>query len=328
MTPFISIIVPSFNDGATIERCVLSLQAQDWPNFEILAIDDGSTDDTLQKLEKLGQSVPRLRVLRLERRGGAARARNVGFREARGEIVALIDGDMWAPPEWIPTIVAPLIAGAAEVTGGPDFVPPTAALVSRCIGYSMDSILTNAGLRMGNSNLVKYLPSTANMAILKSCLRRTGEFDETFHDYGEDKEWLHRIRDDGARLLYLAGAPTWHERRPDLALHFKKQVLSGRRRLDIFLKHPSSFDWPHFAPAGLVLFLTLAPLFPSSRFLWALCVAVGSALVLLDAARGALRLRDWRAFPVLLLSSPCIPLGYGLGVLVRACTLLARKALL
>lgn len=321
-SPLISVIVPTWNDGATIERCVRSLERQTWPRLEILVVDDASSDETPARLEELAQDCLRLRVFRQERRAGAASARNVGFEEARGEILALIDGDMWAPPDWLERLVKPLLEGEQDVTGGPDLVPDDAPLVSRCIGYSMDSILTNGGLRLGDSKLVKYLPGTGNMAITREALRRAGGFDEEFHDTGEDKEWLHRVRDMGGRMRYLPEALAWHERKPDLLLHARKQLLSGRRRLDIVMKDPSSFEWPHFAPSLLIIFLVLGGLLPALRPFWLGVWILGTLLVFVDCLRGTLRLRDPRAFPILVFSSGCIPFGYGLGVLWRGFELL------
>lgn len=317
-TPLISIIVPTWNDGATIERCVRSLEAQTWSRLEILVIDDASDDDTGARLDELAQECLRLRVFRQSQRAGAASARNVGFQEARGEILALIDGDMWAPPEWLELLAAPLLDGEQDVTGGPDLVPEDSPLVSRCVGYSMDSILTNAGLRLGDSKLVKYLPGTGNMAITREALLRAGEFDEEFHDTGEDKEWLHRVRESGGRMLYLPHALAWHERKPDLMLHARKQLLSGRRRFDIVKKDPGSFEWPHFAPSALILFLVLGGLLPHLRALWLAVWVLGTALVCWDCLRGSMKIGDLRAFPILVFSSSCIPFGYGLGVLWRA----------
>jgi glycosyltransferase involved in cell wall biosynthesis len=323
--PLITIVVPTYNDSATIERCVLSMEGQSWPNLEILVIDDGSSDSTPGRLQELEQRCPRLRTLALPKRSGAAAARNLGFEQAKGEIVALIDGDMWAPADWLALLVDPIQSDRADVTGGPDYVPPDAPLLSRCIGYSMDSLLTNAGLRLGDTKLVKYLPGTGNMAIRSDLLQRAGHFDETFHDTGEDKEWLHRVREAGGRFVYLPDALAWHERRPDLVLHARKQVLSGRRRLDIVLKDPASFEWPHFAPAALLLFLSLGSTVAALREVW-LAVLLSSLLaILLDGLHGAWKLRDWRAFPVLLFSSSSIPVGYGLGVLWRGVEVLSRR---
>ena len=171
-SPLISVIVPTWNDVATIARCVHSMEAQTWPELEILVIDDGSSDGTGECLEALTRECPRLRVFNTSGRAGAARARNIGFEAAKGEIIALIDGDMWAPAEWLTQLVTPLLSGEQDVTGGPDLVPDDSPLISRCIGYSMDSLLTNAGLRLGDSKLVKYLPGTGNMAITREALLR------------------------------------------------------------------------------------------------------------------------------------------------------------
>lgn len=316
--PLLSVIVPTFNDGPTIDRCLASLQAQTWGQLEVLVIDDGSEDETPERLASWAQRWSAVRVFRLPQRRGAAAARNVGFQAAQGEILALIDGDMWAPPEWLAFLVAPLLENTADVTGGPDRVPEHAPLVSRCIGYSMDSLLTNAGLRRGDSRLVRYLPGTGNMAIRQSLLTQSGRFDERFYDTGEDKEWLYRVRAAGARFVYLPEALAWHERRPDLWLHARKQLLSGRRRLDIVRQNPQTFEWPHFAPAALVLFLLLGGLIPMWRPWWLACWALGGLVTLLDSVRGARLLGDARAVPLLLFSSACIPLGYGLGICWRA----------
>lgn len=316
--PLVSVIVPTYNDSSTISRCVRSLLEQTWSRLEILVINDGSTDGTAKLLAELEREVPQLRVFHLAAQSGAASARNLGFREAQGEILALIDGDMWAPPQWIEQLVTPLLKGEAEVTGGPDYVPPSAPLVSRCIGYSMDSVLTNAGLRLGDTKLVNYLPGTGNMAIFSRCLEDAGEFDEGFHDTGEDKEWLYRVRQAGARFHYLPHALAWHERRPDLQLHARKQLLSGRRRFDIWLKDLRNIEFPHVAPGLLVLFLVLGAIVPVLRWPWVAVVSLGLALVLLDCARGASQMKDWRAFPILLVSSSVIPLGYGLGLWMGA----------
>lgn len=324
--PLVSIIIPTHNDSACIERTVRSMEAQAWDMLEILVIDDGSTDETPRILERLKESCPRLRVFTVSSKSGAATARNVGFDNAKGEILALIDGDMWAPPEWVPTLIAPLTSREAEVTGGPDKVPPSSPLVSQCIGYSMDSLLTNAGLRLGDTKLVRYLPGTGNMAITRAALDRAGNFDESFHDTGEDKEWLHRVSEAGATCLYLPQALAWHERRPDVWLHARKQLLSGRRRLDIVRQDKAAFELPHFLPAMILIFLALAPLIPWLRPLWLLMVIAGSLLVMVDCARGARQIGDWKAFPVLLFTSTCIPVGYGLGVLCRGAEVLLGRA--
>lgn len=314
----VSIIVPTHNDGRTLEQCLCSLLVQDWPRLEIIVINDNSTDKTLEVLQRLSAQHSVIRYASLPQKSGPGAARNLGFSMACGQVIALIDGDMWAPPEWVSQLMTPIQSGTVDVTGGPDFVPPTAPLASRCIGYSMDSILTNAGLRRGDTKLVTYLPGTGNMAIRTSLLQSAGCFDEEFHDTGEDKEWLYRVKDAGARIQYLPEALAWHERRPDVWLHAKKQLLSGRRRFDIWEKDPKSFEFPHLAPSLLILFLSSVWLLPKARPLWWAVVFLGAVLVFWDCYRGAKELRDPRAFFVLIFTSCVIPFGYGAGILWRA----------
>jgi len=324
--PLVSVIVPTYNDGDTIELCVRSLFSQTWENLEVIVVSDASDDDTHHRLSALEQEYAALKYQVLPRRSGAARARNLAFTLARGEIICLIDGDMWAPELWVDQLVSPILNDEADVTGGPDKVPETAPLASRCIGYSMDSVLTNGGLRLGDTKLVTYLPGTGNMAIKASLLEQSGQFDEEFHDTGEDKEWLYRVKEAGARFLYLPEALAWHERRPDVWLHARKQLLSGRRRFDIWEKDPTSFEWPHMAPSLLILFLCSAWLLRPLRWLWLGVLLTGGALVFVDCYRGARKLGSAKAFLILIFTSCVIPFGYGLGILWRGAERLAELA--
>lgn len=316
--PLVSVIVPTHNDGSTLETCIRSLAGQSWQPLEIIIINDASTDRTLDLLSRLSQEIPNLCYDSLTVKSGAAKARNLGFALAQGDYLCLIDGDMWAPTQWVEQLLEPIMEGSADVTGGPDYVPESAPLASRCIGYSMDSVLTNGGLRRGDTKLVTYLPGTGNMAIRKEYLLSAGGFDEGFHDTGEDKEWLYRVKDAGARFVFLQEALAWHERRADVWLHSKKQLLSGRRRFDIWEKDPSSFEFPHLAPSLLILFLLVAWMWPPTRILWFAVVGLGAALVFADCYRGARELGDPRAFFLLVFTSCVIPFGYGAGILWRA----------
>jgi glycosyltransferase involved in cell wall biosynthesis len=97
--PQISVVIPTYNRGALIEKTVASVLAQDLPpeEVEVLIVDDGSTDDTWDVLQQLYGENPRIRLFHLEN-GGVARARNFGLQEARGEFIAYLDhDDLWLP---------------------------------------------------------------------------------------------------------------------------------------------------------------------------------------------------------------------------------------
>lgn len=99
--PLVSVLIAAFNGAATLPTALASLQAQRWRNLEILVIDDASPDDTAAVAAGFAAADPRIRLIRLERNGGAYVARNRGLAEARGEFVTLHDADDWSHPDKI-----------------------------------------------------------------------------------------------------------------------------------------------------------------------------------------------------------------------------------
>ena len=88
--PLVSVVIPAFNAARVIARAVHSVLEQDWQPIEVIVVDDGSTDGTVEAVEALG--APELRVIR-QANTGAAAARNRGIRESRGAFVAFLDAD-------------------------------------------------------------------------------------------------------------------------------------------------------------------------------------------------------------------------------------------
>ena len=92
MKPTVSIIMPCFQNGETLARSVQSVQAQTFEGWELIAVDDGSTDGTLARLRALAATEPRMRVLHQEN-GGVSAARNAGIDDAQGEWLFFLDAD-------------------------------------------------------------------------------------------------------------------------------------------------------------------------------------------------------------------------------------------
>jgi len=93
-TPLVSVLVPSYNEGITLENCIQSLMNQSYENYEILIIDDGSNDDTLQIARQLARKYsPRIRLVICRNNGGKATALNRGIARARGDILVCVDAD-------------------------------------------------------------------------------------------------------------------------------------------------------------------------------------------------------------------------------------------
>jgi glycosyltransferase involved in cell wall biosynthesis len=117
--PYLSLVIPAYNEQenipALLERASAAMRQIGRP-FEIIIIDDGSTDETPRLLREAAGRYPWLRVLRMRRNSGQSAAFEAGFAAARGEVIATIDADLQNDPEEIPRLL-PLLEGVDMVTG-------------------------------------------------------------------------------------------------------------------------------------------------------------------------------------------------------------------
>jgi glycosyltransferase involved in cell wall biosynthesis len=108
MNPYVTIILPCYNEEghvvAEVERIARAMDGSGY-SYELLAIDDGSTDQTLAKLHEAASRFPQLEIIPMPRNGGSGVVRRIGTQRARGEIVAWTDADMTYPNERIPELV-------------------------------------------------------------------------------------------------------------------------------------------------------------------------------------------------------------------------------
>jgi glycosyltransferase involved in cell wall biosynthesis len=119
--PFVSVIVPVFNDARRLVGCIEGLRGQSYPSerFEVLVIDNGSTDDPAAAVDRHG-----LVRLMVEPKPGPYAARNLGIAKASGEVLAFTDADCVPAPEWLEAGVRELNALSADVLGGAIEVMP------------------------------------------------------------------------------------------------------------------------------------------------------------------------------------------------------------
>ncbi|GEL69066.1 glycosyltransferase family 2 protein [Myxococcus virescens] len=186
--PFFSVIIPTYNRARLLEAALASVFAQEERDFEVLVVDDGSTDDTLETLARYGEQV---RVLS-QRNAGPGTARNLGIQEARGTYVAFLDSDdVWFP--W--TLATYRQVLEAE---GTSLVLGTAALFSRAETLATVSREPLQVLRFADylASAEDRTPRTACvLAVRTEALRRVGGF-TPLRISGEDYDLLYRLGTD------------------------------------------------------------------------------------------------------------------------------------
>ena len=210
-TPAVSIVVPTFNRWASLERLLRALEEQTYPSdrFEVLVVDDGSTDGTPEKLRKLASKYA-LRVLEQTHQGPAA-ARNLGVAHAAGGLVVFLDDDVVPVRDLIHVHVATHEShhAAALVVIGP-MSPPRDAPRSAWVRWEEDKLERQySAMQSGQWGCTWRQFYTANSSVRRALFTRSGGFDVAFKR-AEDVELGYRLRDLGAQFVFTREADVLH----------------------------------------------------------------------------------------------------------------------
>ena len=231
--PKVSVIVCSYNAERTLPACLDSLQQLNYPNYELILVDDGSNDTTPQ-IAFLRSNV---RYLRHERNLGLSVARNTGLSVASGEIVAFTDADCRADADWLYYLVADLLGGEFAGIGGPNLLPPEDSLLASAVMVSPGG----PAHVMLTDRQAEHIPG-CNMAFFKSALEEIGGFDPIFHTAGDDVDVCWRLQEAGYKLGFSPAAFVWHYRRSTVREYLKQQHGYGEAEALLVRKHPEYFN--------------------------------------------------------------------------------------
>jgi GT2 family glycosyltransferase len=231
--PRVSVVVASYNGAATLKACLESLRNLNYPDYEVILVDDGSTDSTPQ----LAGQFPNIRSFRHHTNLGLSVARNTGIAAATGEIVAFTDADCRADEDWLYYLVADLVTGEFAGVGGPNLLPPddspTAAAVMVSPGGPAHVMLTDRE--------AEHIPG-CNMAFWKTALDALGGFDPIFRKAGDDVDICWRLQQAGLKIGFSPAAFVWHYRRSTLGAYLKQQRGYGEAEALLVRKHPEYFN--------------------------------------------------------------------------------------
>lgn len=115
MRPLVSVIIPTYNNERQLPRCIDSLLAQSYGSFELIAIDDGSTDGSSSLLDAYAERDARIRVIH-KKNGGVSSARNAGIDDAKGKFITFVDGDDAVDPSYLEYLVGALRQDGTEIS--------------------------------------------------------------------------------------------------------------------------------------------------------------------------------------------------------------------
>jgi len=256
--PSISVVVPAYNAAGTVESCLRALLDLDVDeHYEVILVDDGSTDSTADISESLARQVAsvsgsagaQLRVVRRPHRGAAA-ARNAGVRAALGRIILFTDADCAPVPEWGRVLVAAIEGGADGAKG--TYRTRQRGLVARFVQAEYESKYRHMRGRVRIDFIDTY-----SAAYRREVLLEAGGFDESV-SMVEDQELSFRLAEAGKRLVYVPEAVVYHKPVSSLASYLRRKYRIGYWKAYIGVMHPERLVSDSHTPQGMKLEMLLA----------------------------------------------------------------------
>jgi GT2 family glycosyltransferase len=280
----VSVLIPNYNGIRFLEGCLGSLRRQHFTDYEVIVVDDASTDGSVGYVRR---TFPEVRVIPLVSNGGFSRSTNRGIQEARGEYVALLNNDTIIDPDWLGELVSAL-----------DAHPEVDFCASRLMYYHQRSLIDSAGdgyyrggmaYKIGHGKPFSnhygiarevFGPCAAASIYRRSFFELVGLFDDDLVDYGTDVDLNFRAQLLGLRCRYVPTAVVYHWEagstddtspnfirrinRNGLITFFKDYplglaIVNWRAIVHTFFYTLVTMPYPMAALSGRVLALTLLP---------------------------------------------------------------------
>lgn len=229
--PFISVLVCSRNGGATIRDTMEGLQKIDYPNFEVIVVNDGSTDN----LQSIVMEYP-VRLINTPNRGLSS-ARNTAMINAEGEIVAYIDDDAYPDPQWLRYLAHAYQTTSHAGIGGPNIAPDNDGPIATCVAHSPGGPVHV----LVTDEIAEHIPG-CNMSFRRDVLLEVGGFDPVYRTAGDDVDICWRIQLTGRTIGFHPSAFVWHHRRNSIKAYWKQQKGYGKAEALLEAKWPEKYN--------------------------------------------------------------------------------------
>lgn len=324
----ISVIVPAYNAVGTLGICLHALNQQTVPRdqYEVIVVDDGSTDKTASVAESFGVQVIR------QRNKGPAAARNRGAEAAHGDVIAFTDADCEPASNWLFEITRPLddpdIVGVKGV-----YRTWQKTLIARFVQMEYE----DKYVRLRRYKAIDFV-DTYSAAYRRRVFLQAGGFDPAFpRASGEDIDLSYRLSRLGCRMVFAPDAAVYHNHPPHWQSYFRRKFYVGYWRVRMYQKSPEKVIADSHTPQVMKLQMVLVCLAAAGLTIvfspLSIWVVLG-ALILFWLTTIPFSLRCWSrdervalwAFPLLILRATALTLGVGWGVMAYLIVALRGRA--
>lgn len=237
---FFSVVIPTYNRKPILEKCLSALEHQHYDqaliaDYEVVVVDDGSTDGTVAWLQQEADKFPHVRLFQQDHQGPAA-ARNLGVEKAQGDTIIFIDSDLVVLEEFLQSHAVALHQGRRDL--GSDRLFTYGRVINTCNFADP----TSEPFKVTDFSQAYF--ATGNVAIARHWLEQAGLFDTRFQLYGwEDLELGVRLKQLGLKLIKCPAAVGYHWHPPfalsQLPNLIDKEIERGKMGVLFYQKHPT-----------------------------------------------------------------------------------------
>jgi len=304
-----SLIIPVYNRREEIEELLESLLVQQHDSFEVVVVQDGSTercDDIIERFQD------RLNIQNIyKENSGPGSSRNYGMRKAKGDWFIIFDSDCLIPDHYLQAVDDYLTKQDVDTYGGPDKAHESFTNTQKAIDWAMTSYVTTGGIRGSEKSLDDYQPRSFNMGMKREVFEKVGGYGKIWP--GEDPDLSFRIKKAGFSVGFIKDAYVYHKRRIDFR-KFGQQVYKFGVVRNILSKwHPGTGKMVYAFPS-LFLIGSISSLLLGLIASWYLALPV--LLIALIMFVEALFTRKSLVIALLAVPAAFIQLGgYGFGYL-------------
>jgi glycosyltransferase involved in cell wall biosynthesis len=229
--PRISVAICARNEEDHIQETLQAARTLDYPDYEVIVVDDGSTDATAAIARRAGVRVVSTASV------GLSSARNIALREATGEIIAYLDGDAYPDPHWLRYLAYTFNAASHVGVGGPNILPCNDGPVAECVANAPGG---PCHVLISDSE-AEHIPG-CNMAFRRDALLEIGGFDPQFRSAGDDVDVCWRLQERGWTLGFSPAAVVWHHRRDNVGDYWRQQMGYGKAEAMLERKWPEKYN--------------------------------------------------------------------------------------
>ena len=230
--PKVSVVVCTHNGSCFLKETLDGLSRVKYPNYEVIVVNDGSTDDTPDIASTYGN----VRLINIEH-SGLSKARNIGCRESTGDIVAYIDDDACPDTYWLMYLAFTFISSPVAGMGGPNIMPQKTNKVECCV----DRAPGNPTCILTSNNEAEHVTG-CNMSFRRDALLAINGFDPQFRVAGDDVDLCWRIIEKGWSIGFHPAAVVWQHRRNKVVTYLKQQYGYGKAEALLKRKWPGKYN--------------------------------------------------------------------------------------